>query len=162
MEKSGLKKPSFVYVTYIDTTPERLWNALMDAEMTKQYWARHRNASDWKSGSAWQHQDYDNAATVDILGKVVESVPPRRLVLTWAFPADAGNPAKHSRVTFEIEPFIDCVRLTVTHDELEPDSRMLQGITMGWPVVLSSLKTLLETGQALRLTTSREGWHARK
>jgi uncharacterized protein YndB with AHSA1/START domain len=164
MENKSVSKPRFVYVTYISTTPQKLWNALVDPEMTKQYWARHRNASDWKPGSAWQHQDYDDPSLVDIVGQVVESVPPKRLVLTWAVPADAGNPAKHSRVTFEIEPSLpsfgggkinatlDAVRLTVTHEELEPDSPMLHDISTGWPAVLSSLKTLLETGQALPWT----------
>jgi uncharacterized protein YndB with AHSA1/START domain len=71
-------------------------------------------------------------------------------VITWAFPVDAADPAKHSRVTFEIEPIDDMVRLTVTHDELETGSQMLQSITNGWPRVLSSLKTLLETGRPLR------------
>ena len=70
-------------------------------------------------------------------------------MLTWAAPADAANPAKHSRVTFEVEPVADMVRLTVTHAELEPDSEMLRGISHGWPRVLSSLKTLLETGRPL-------------
>ena len=154
-----MNRPTFVYVTYISTTPEKLWNALMDPELTKQYWARHRNVSDWKASSAWTHQDYDDAGIVDIVGKVVESTAPKRLVLTWAFPADAGKEAKHSRVTFEIEPFMGVVRLTVTHDELEPDSEMLRGITQGWPAVLSSLKTLLETGKPMTMTTRRSGWH---
>ena len=144
-------KPQFVYVTYISTTPEKLWHALIDAEVTKKYWWNHRNASDWKVGSAWKHQDYDDPARVDIVGKVVESKPPQRLVLTWAYPADAANEAKHSRVTFELEPLADCVRLTVTHDELEPGSEMLTGISRGWPGVLSNLKTLLETGKVLAI-----------
>ena len=151
-----MNKPKFVYVTYINTTPEKLWNALVDGEMTKQYWWRHRNASDWKPGSAWRHEDYDDAAKVDIVGKVVESAPPRRLVLTWAFPADAQNEAKHTRVTFELEPFMGAVRLTVIHDELEPDSAMLHGITEGWPKVLASLKTLLETGKPMAMSTQRQ------
>lgn len=142
---------SFVYVAYIDTTPESLWNALTDAEMTKQYWARHRNASDWIAGSTWEHRDYDDAAIVHIVGEVVENTPPRRLVLTWGFPADE----KRSRVSFEIEPFMDAVRLTVTHDGLEPECSMLHDITDGWPIVISSLKTLLETGQPLAMTTRR-------
>lgn len=125
--------------------------------MTKQWWGRHRNVSDWQPGSTWQHQDYDDPSLVDIVGRVVESSPPRRLVLTWADPGDADDETKHSRVTFEIDPFFDSVRLTVTHEELEPDSEMLQGIIQGWPAVLSSLKTLLETGKPLTATTRRWG-----
>ncbi len=151
-----MDKPKFVYVIYISSTPQQVWNALTDAEMTKQYWARHRNASDWKPGSAWRHEDYDDPKLVDIVGKVVESTPPRRLVVTWADPADADRPEKHSRVTFEVEPYRDVVRLRVTHEDLEPNSDMLRGITAGWPAVLSSLKTLLETGRPLTISTRRE------
>ena len=151
-----MDKPEFVYVTYIQSTPEKVWDALTNGEVTKEYWFRRRNASDWKPGSKWEHQDYDNPATVDITGKVVESEPPRRLVITWAFPADAGVEAKHSRVTFEIEPYEDAVRLRVTHDRLEPGSDMEQGITRGWPLVLASLKTLLETGRPMPVATKRK------
>ncbi|HEV3105518.1 MAG TPA: SRPBCC family protein [Trinickia sp.] len=149
-----MTKPAFVYVTYIATTPEKAFNALIDPEMTKQYWVNHRNASDWKVGSQWEHRDYDDASTVDIVGTVVESDPPRKLVVTWAFPSGGGE----SRVTYLIEPAYDLVRLTVTHDELESGSEMEKGITSGWPIVLSSLKSLLETGRALPFTTTRDGW----
>jgi uncharacterized protein YndB with AHSA1/START domain len=144
-----MSKPSFVYVTYIQTTPEKLWNALLDPELTKDYWARHANRSDWKPGSPWRHEDYDDASQVRIVGTVLESVPPRRLVLTWASPENAGDPVKTSRVTFDVEPYRDAVRLTVIHDELEPESEMLRGISAGWPAVLSSLKSMLETGEPL-------------
>lgn len=144
-----MNKSKFVYVTYISTTPEQTWKALIDGELTRQYWG-HENVSDWKPGSAWEHQRCDAARTVVLVGQVVESAPPRRLVLTWAAPADAANRAKHTRVTFEIEPIDDMVRLTVTHDELEAGSEMLRSIAEGWPRVLSSLKTLLETGRPLR------------
>jgi uncharacterized protein YndB with AHSA1/START domain len=150
-----MNKPSFVYVTYISTTPEKVWHALVDSELTKQYWARHRNVSDWKVGSSWKHVDYDDANIVDIVGKVVESNPPNRLVLTWAHPQDEALADKNSRVTFEIDPMSDGVRLTVTHEDLEPDSKMLHGIKMGWPAILSSLKTLLETEKPLALTSRR-------
>ncbi len=156
-EGEQMDKPKYVYVTYINTTPERLWNALIDPEMTRRYWGHHKNVSDWRPGSTWVHQDYGDDSIVDLVGKVVENSPPRRLVLTWASPADEANEAKHSRVAFEITPFFDYVRLTVIHDELEPDSEMLRGITQGWPAVLSSLKTLLETGQPLPHTDER--WH---
>lgn len=150
-------KPQFVYVTYISTTPEKVWSALQDSEMTKQFWGRARNVSDWKVGSSWSHQDYDDASVVDVVGKVVEADPPRRLVVTWQGPDAASRGEKPSRVTFEIEPVFGAVRLTVTHDELEPDSKMFHGVTAGWPAILSSLKTLLETGQPMPMTTRRWG-----
>ena len=144
-----MDKPKFVYVIYIATTPEKLWNALTEPKLALQYWERE-NVSDWKQGSKWEHRRDDAARTVDLVGKVVESDPPRRLVLTWASPDDAAIAAKVSRVTFDIHATGDMVRLTVTHDELEPESTMLKGITEGWPRVLSSLKSFLETGRPLR------------
>ena len=143
-----MSKPKFVYVTYIAATPERVWRALTDSEITKQYWY-HSNVSDWQPGSAWEHRRADDSGVVDVLGRVVESVPPRRLVLTWARPADADDEARHTRVTFEIEKLADAVRLTVLHEDLEPDSEMLAGVTEGWPLVASGLKSLLETGKPL-------------
>jgi uncharacterized protein YndB with AHSA1/START domain len=152
-----MTKPSFVYVTYIATTPEKLWQALTDPEVTRQYWfdpagecVRRANVSDWKPGSRWEHQRVDEARTVDIVGKVLENDPPRRLVFTWARPAEADDDTKHSRVAFDLEAHGDTlVRLTVTHTDLERDPQMLSGISGGWPKVLSNLKTLLETGRAL-------------
>ena len=108
------------------------------------------NVSDWRPGSQWEHQRLDDARTVDIVGKVVESNPPRRLVFTWARPNEAGDASKHSRVAIDIEPHGDgLVRLTVTHEDLERDPQMLAGVSGGWPKVLSNLKTLLETGRVL-------------
>ena len=144
-----MSRPSFIYVTYINSTPEKVWQALTDSAFTRKYWFNHRNASDWKVGSEWRHEEYDDASLVDIVGRVVESSPPRHLVLTWASPKDAKDPDKVSRVTFDIETYGDGVRLTVTHAELEPESAMLSGISRGWPLVLSSLKTLLETGEPM-------------
>jgi len=150
-----MSKPSFVYVTYIKSTPQKVWDALLDGEMTKLYWGRQRNVSDWKPGSKWEHQHYDDPSGVDIIGQVLDSDPPRKLVLTWSEPKHAEDPAKTSRVIFEIEPFADAVRLTVRHEELEPGSDMLEGITRGWPAIVSSLKSLLETGEPLAMTTRR-------
>lgn len=149
-----MKKPDYVYVTYIATTPQKVWQALVDPEVMGQYWVGPKsdcvrvNVSDWKPGSRWEHQRLDAAHTADIVGKVVESKPPHRLVLTWARPSEADDESKHSRVTFDIEAHIEgLVRLTVTHDEL--DEQMLAGVSGGWPAVLSNLKTLLETGHVL-------------
>ncbi len=144
-----MTKPSYVYVTYIVTTPEKLWNALIDPEQTKRYWGNHRNASDWKVGSSWRHEDYDDPGEVDIVGTVLESDPPRRLVISWADPDSVADPAKTSRVSFDLAQLKHAVRLTVTHAELQPDSEMLRGIMFGWPAVLAGLKTMLETGNAL-------------
>jgi uncharacterized protein YndB with AHSA1/START domain len=141
-------KPQFVYVTSIATSPEKLWNALIDPAMTRRYW-QHVNVSDWKPGSSWEHRGAHRQRALELVGKVLESSAPRRLVLTWAFPADEARAEKHTRVTFELEPIGDIVRLTVTHDHLEPGSEMLERITEGWPKVLSSLKTLLEVGKPL-------------
>jgi uncharacterized protein YndB with AHSA1/START domain len=147
-------KASFVYVTYILSTPEKVFGALLEPELTRQYWGLSRNVSDWKVGSRWEHQDYENK-TVKVVGKVLESDPPRRLVLSWGSLANEEQPEKHSRVTFLVEPFADAVRLTVTHDELEPEA--MRGITQGWPAILSSLKTLLESGKPMPMTTRRWG-----
>jgi uncharacterized protein YndB with AHSA1/START domain len=144
-----MNKPGFVYVTYIATTPEKLFKALTDGEATRQYW-RHDNVSDWKVGSTWEHRRSDGEkGTVDVVGKVVESVPPKRLVVTWARPSEADDTARHSRVTFEIEPQGPAVRLIVTHDQLEGDDAMARSVSGGWPLVLSNLKSYLETGRAI-------------
>jgi uncharacterized protein YndB with AHSA1/START domain len=156
-----MTKPSYVYVTYIATTPEKVWQALVETDLMREWWVDPNagcarvNVSDWKPGSRWEHQRADDTGTVDIVGKVVETTPPRRLVFTWARPKDAEDDAKHSRVAFDIEPYgSGLVRLTVTHDDLENDPQMLEGISGGWPKVLSNLKTLLETGHALPRSTS--------
>ena len=141
-----MSKPSYVYVTYIHATPEKIWAAITDREISRQYW--HANVSDWKIGSRWEHQNRDGSNQVFIAGTVVESEPPRRLVISWADPGNLANPEKVSRVTFVIEPHKEGVaRLTVTHEDLEAGSDMEKGITRGWPLVLSSLKSWLETGK---------------
>jgi uncharacterized protein YndB with AHSA1/START domain len=143
-----MSKSEFVYVIYIASEPQRVWDALIQAEFTKQYWG-HANVSDWKPGSGWEHRALDGSDQVKLVGKVIEFTPPRRLVLTWAAPPDKANPAAHSRVTIELEPIEGMVRLTLTHDELVAGSDMLRGISEGWPRVLSSLKSLLESGKPL-------------
>jgi len=115
---------------------------------TRQYWA-HENVSDWKPGSRWEHRRTDDARTLDLVGEVVESDPPHRLVLTWADPAEEANRDKHSRVTFELDMIDDMVRLMITHEALAAGSEMLRKISAGWPRVLSSLKSQLGTGKPL-------------
>src|ERR1700722_11914552 len=131
----------FVYVTYIATTPQRVWRALLEGELTRQYW-KHEQVSDWKPGAKWQLVADDDQHTVKATGKVLESVVNKRFVLTWGDVADAADESKHSRLAIDIEAVGDMVRLTVTHDQLTPD--MQRKITYGWPRVLSSPKSFLE------------------
>jgi uncharacterized protein YndB with AHSA1/START domain len=138
----------FIYTIYIRTTPERVWNAITNPEFTRQYWG-HENVSAWKKGSKWQHVSSDDQRTVKLVGEVLESIPPKRLVLTWAEPDDSSPRSDHSRVTFEIEPIGDMVQLNVIHSNLKAGSEMARNIASGWPRVLSSMKSYLETGKAL-------------
>jgi uncharacterized protein YndB with AHSA1/START domain/DNA-binding transcriptional ArsR family regulator len=141
-EENMTERPTFVYVTYIASTRERVWEALTDADLTAQYWG-HSNVSDWQVGSTWEHQRTDGSRTVDVAGTVLESSPPDRLVLTFGPPGDSST-----RVTFDVEPYGAIVRLTVTHDDL-PNDKDSELAAHGWPAVLSNLKSLLETGAAL-------------
>lgn len=140
-------KPDFVYVTYIESTPERVWHALTDADLTGEYWG-HRNVSDWRPGSAWEHQRTDGTGVADAGGKVLSVEPPTRLVMTFEEPGGSTAPGGPSTVTFLIEPFHDIVRLTVTHENLANDAE-LEAISQGWPAVLANLKSKLETGHVL-------------
>ena len=142
-----MAKSKFVYVTFIRTTPAKIWEALTVGKVTRQYW-KMENVSDWERGSPWEHREPGRNGALRLVGEVLEAKPPRRLVISWAFPADAKNRRKHTRVAFDITKIGQgLTRLTVVHDELQPGSRMEKGITWGWPRVLSSLKSFLETGR---------------
>ena len=141
-----MQKPKLVYASYIRTTPKKLWGAITQPEFTRQYWGGFANVSDWKKGSRWQHLNPEKE--VWITGQVLECKPPRRLVLSWA---DPDKLTDVSRVAYEIEAIEDMVCLTVTHDKLKAGSKMLRGVSWGWPRVLSSLKTFLETGKGLNI-----------
>ena len=140
-----MNNEKFVYVTYIATTPEKVWQALMDGELTRQFW-KSEITSDWKPGSVWQHIKDDGKGTIEHVGEVLECVPNSRLALTWVGPANAADKTKYSTVAIDIEESGNKVRLTITHTELSVE--VLRGISFGWPLVLSNLKTLLETGKA--------------
>jgi uncharacterized protein YndB with AHSA1/START domain len=149
-----MNNPEFVYTIYIKTTREKLWAALTNPEFTRQYWGGGENVSDWKKGSEWRHFSDVTHSTVSMAGEVVESVPPKYLVLTWTDPAD---PADVSRVTFELEPMEDMVCLNVIHGDFIPGSSMVGKVSWGWPRVLSSLKSLLETGTGINVWAGGHG-----
>ncbi|MFC6085445.1 ArsR/SmtB family transcription factor [Sphaerisporangium aureirubrum] len=139
--------PTYVYVTYIHATAEQVWKALTDADLTARYWG-HANVSDWQPGSPWEHRRVDGSGVVDVAGRVVETEPPTRLVITFDDAPATEPPREPSVVTFLVEPHQDIVRLTVTHEKLA-NLEMLGGISQGWPAVLANLKSLLETGEVL-------------
>jgi uncharacterized protein YndB with AHSA1/START domain/DNA-binding transcriptional ArsR family regulator len=139
-------RPTYVYVTYIESTAERVWHALTDAELSGAYWGHH-NVSDWRPGSAWEHQRTDGSGIADVVGTVLEAVPPERLVMTFAGPAEQRSDGP-SRVTFTIEPYEEIVRLTVMHENLA-DQAEYDAASAGWPAVLANLKSLIETGHVL-------------
>jgi uncharacterized protein YndB with AHSA1/START domain len=142
-----MSKPQFVYTTLIRTTPEKLWDAITTPEFTRQYWGGLENHSDWKPGSKWEHRNpADKADPVWVTGRVIESKRPKRLVITWA---DPENLSDESQVTFEIQQFEEITQLTVIHGEFKPGSTMAPKIEQGWPKVLSSLKSYLETGKGI-------------
>lgn len=135
-----MEKETIVYISYINTTPEKLWDALTNPEFTKQYWGGRIIQSDWKVGSTVKMGS--SKGKLEIFGNVVESKPNELLSYTWH-----SNPK--STVTFLIEPYGSVIRLTVTHKGLDPDSKEYEQTRQGWFAIISSLKSLLETGKAL-------------
>ena len=135
-----------VFEIYIKTTPERLWEAITDPEMRAKYSFGVRTDSDWSEGSPYVS---GVPGVVDIAeGENVEVDPPRRLVQSMtALWSDDVKAVGTSRVTWEIEPVGTSCRLTVTHDRLPADAN--SEVYGGWTMILSGLKTLLETGETL-------------
>lgn len=135
-----------VYELFIKTTPEKLWQALTDPEQTRLYFFGERIHSSWKPGAQWH--SIGPKGTRDVEGKVLEADRPRRLVLSWHVLYDPELGAELSRVTYEIEQKGPLCKLTATHDlsEAPKTSSRVRG---GWPLLLSSLKSLLETGEPL-------------
>lgn len=161
LEEEPMSDTEFAYTTYIKTTPERLWQALTDPAFTSRYWGvSFRN--DWNKGSVMTWEQF-GVTIADPEQVVLESDPFRRLSYTWhtftpefgercGFSAeDAARFAAEprSKVTFELEALGETVKLTVLHDDFLPGSAVLQGISGGWPAIISGLKTLLETGETM-------------
>ena len=141
-------KPSYVYVTYIEATPEAVWDALTSADLTEQYWGHRNEADTWEVGGHWRHDRLGGSGD-DGGGEVLESDRPRKLVLTWGA-VDEEDPSM-SRVTFLIDGMDGVVRLTVHHEDLM-NEEMLHSISSGWPAVLANLKSLLETGSVMSVS----------
>jgi uncharacterized protein YndB with AHSA1/START domain len=141
----------FVYVTYIRTTTEKLWRALLDPEFTRQFWCETWQECEWKPGASWRLMIPDGR--IGDSGEVLELEPERRLVLKWRneFIPEAHADG-YSRVTYELEQMGESVKLTLIQEIDKPDSKLIEMTSTGWPVILASLKSLLETGEALEQT----------
>jgi uncharacterized protein YndB with AHSA1/START domain len=140
-----MNEQSFVYVIHIGTTPEKLWEALTSGEFTQKFWGGRRIESDWKVGSPVKHIKPDGG--IDWQGEVLECEPPKKLVYTFQGQGEHWEGAA-SRVEWTLSPSgADTVMLRLVHDKLSEKAH--QGISMGWPAILSNLKSLLERGQPL-------------
>jgi uncharacterized protein YndB with AHSA1/START domain len=141
----------FVYVTYIRTTPEKLWQALIDPEFTRRFWCGTTQESQWKPGASWQIMIPDGRVADS--GQVLEIEPHRRLVLSWRNEFRPELRAEgYSRMTYELEKVGESVKLTIIHEMDKPESKFIQAVSNGWPHILASLKSLLETGESLEET----------
>ncbi len=143
-----MSKSRFVYVTYIRTTPEKLWEALLDPEFTRQYWCETWQDCEWKVGASWRLMIPDGR--VADAGEVLEIVPHKKLVMSWRneFKPELRKEG-HSRLTYELEQLGESVKLTVLHEIDKADSKLIEAVSNGWPGIISSLKSLLETGESL-------------
>ena len=143
----------FVYVTYIRTTPEKLWQALIEPDFTRQFWVGCWQESEWKKGASWKLMIPDGRVADS--GEILEIEPQKRLVLQWrnSFKPELREEGP-SRMTYEIEPMGEAVKLTVIHEMERPDSKFIEAVSNGWPMILASLKSLIETGESLEATRS--------
>jgi uncharacterized protein YndB with AHSA1/START domain len=140
-------KPNFVYVIYIASTPEKVFAALTDGNASVHYWHGSRIVSDWKVGSPFLLEL--DRLDKKIVGKVVEYEPPRRLAYTFEPQFEGMDKEAPSHVAFDIEPQKNQVKLTIVHDGFVPGSKVFEGISRGWPLILSSLKSYIEAGKVL-------------
>src|SRR5579871_5975169 len=144
-----MARSTFVYVTYIRTTPEQLWSALTkDVEFMKEYWFGMHCESQWTPGSSWKLVS-DNGQVLDA-GEVVEAEPPRRLVIRWQHEHKPELKAEGASLcTMELEPSGPAVKLSITHTIERDPSKLILAVSGGWPKVLSNLKSMLETGSVV-------------
>ena len=149
-----MSKRVFVYVIYIAASPERVWEALTKADVSERFWFGYRVTADGKPGTRMTAIDPAGRQVHD--DPIIESDPPRKLVYGWKSLYKDLPDERASRVTFLLEPLKDQTRLTVTHDDFDEGSRMFEMISKGWPAVLSSLKSFLETGRGLAATWGEE------
>jgi len=152
-----MDKPTFVYVTYIATTPEKLWEALTTAEFKAKYWFGMRTEGELQVGATITSVQSDGTPVAK--GQILEYDPPRRLSQAIRFEDERVRHEPTTRVTFELEPVGKEVRLTVTHDQFEAGSHLFEGVKVFWPKLLSSLKSLLETGVPLDVTSPSHAKH---
>ena len=146
-----MSKPEFVYVTYIRTTPEKLWQALTSREFSKRYWFGTELQSDWKVGSPFA---LVNDGKPSDIGEILESDPPRRLAIKWHNQWKPELKAEgHSLCTFTIKVVPDnakpVVKLSIVHSMERDGSKLIEAVSGGWPKIISNLKSLLETGSAI-------------
>ena len=144
-----MPRPEFVYVTYIETAPEKLWRALTSSEFSKRYWFNTELQSDFKVGSPFAL--VMDGTTTDV-GEILEADPPRRLSYTFHHVLnEAARKEPPTKVVFTLEQHGNLVKLTLTHENFAAESELLDGISKGWPAILASLKSLMETGSALAI-----------
>ena len=142
-----MSKPVFVYTIYIASTPEKVFKALTDTDVTAKFWFGNAVTSDWKAGAPIE---FRREGKLIVQGKVLEFDPPRRLSYTFhSMHEPFYGTEQPSRVVIDLEKQKDQVKLTVVHDKFEPGSKALEGVSRGWPLILSSLKSYLETGKVL-------------
>jgi uncharacterized protein YndB with AHSA1/START domain len=150
-----MRKPEFVYVTYIETTPEKLWEALTSSEFSKRYWFNTELKTDWKIGSPFAL--VMNGTATDV-GEVLEFDRPRRLSYTFHHVlSEEARKERPTKVVFVLEPHGKLVKLTLTHEGFAEGSKLLDGISKGWPAILAGLKSMLETGHALTIPPAALG-----
>ena len=149
-----MAKSTFAYVTYIRTTPEKLWNALTTTEFLNRCWMGTSIKSDWKVGSPWR-ATFPDGSLLDS-GEILDSVPQKRLVFKWRTEWKPEFKAEgHSHCVYGIEPSGMSVRVTITHSIERSDSKFLEWVSCAWPMVMSNLKSLLETGEVALVDNAR-------